>query len=870
MIICFDLETTGLDKHNDKIIEIAMVKFDEKTFEIVDTYNSLVNPGTTIPDVITGITNISNQDVEGAPFFDDIKQDVTDFIWGLPVMWHNVYFDIDFLVNSWINIKENIAIDTFFIANFLCFTEASLNLEMLCNSFKIGFKWAHRALNDVHATINLFEKLIKKFEKLNKEKKNLLYYIFNKSEDKNILYLKDYLFIDNYKDIDFTKFEKTILKNIKEVDSKQEFIIDTNIDNNNMSKVFDWIKGVETRDNQLKMTQMVMDTFNGSKKVVIEAPTWLGKSFAYLIPSIRHSLKTGEKVYVSTKTKTLQDQLYSKDLTFLKENLWIDFNYIKLKWKRNYLCIKSFFDEFWIDDFSYSKVWFLSKILLWTYNTKYWELDELNYYGQEFVFLKTINADNFLVLSEKNNYKKYEYLYKVRIKLETSNVIIINHSLLFSDINTKAPILWKIKNLVIDEWHNIEDSVTDSLKQKYSLTNLKEYFNIIEKILTKINSKKIKFLKLKEELILKLELLDDYGFSYVDKKSFNNTIFKNVLLKSDFFEEIEYENILKKLELDFIDIIDILSIEKEYDFSTEVSLLQSYVDTLKIILDKTSDTKYIKIINYHESYGVSFEYTLLNPWEYLNNNLWDRLESVVLTSATLQINWSFDYFKKLLFLDNFDFYLFESDFDYKKQATLFIPTDLWDIKNNLEDNVKFLWRFYSIVKWKVLTLLTSFSVIKTIYSSLNNDLKKEGINLYAQGVAGSKIKLISFFLNNPEKSILLWTDSFWEWVDIPWDDIKYLVIHKFPFSVPTDPIFQARSIFFKDAFTEYSIPKAIIKLKQGFGRLIRTKKDKGIVILLDNRIMTTLWWDKFFDAFPKEINIKKAKTEVFLDILSKI
>ena len=221
-----------------------------------------------------------------------------------------------------------------------------------------------------------------------------------------------------------------------------------------------------------------------------------------------------------------------------------------------------------------------------------------------------------------------------------------------------------------------------------------------------------------------------------------------------------------------------------------------------------------------------------------------------------------------MFLSDFNFHSFDSDFDYKKQATLFIPTDLWDIKNNSKNIIDFLWSFYWIVRWKTLTLLTSYNIIKNIFTSLNNNLKNKGVNLYAQWVAWSKMKLINFFLKDPSNSILLWTDSFWEWIDIPWDDLKYLVIHKFPFSVPTDPIFQARSVFFEDPFLDYSVPKVIIKLKQWFWRLIRTKDDKWIIILLDNRIISTKWWTKFYDAFPEDINIKKWTNKQFLDILN--
>jgi len=869
MIICIDLETTGLDKYNDGIIEIAMIKFDEKTFKEIDRFTSLVNPEKEIPELISNITNISNDDVIWAPTIDDLREEISSFIGEGVILWHNISFDIDFLLNNWFKIQDNISLDTFFLANFLCFNELSLNLEVLCDSFWIWFSWAHRALNDVEATIALFQKLIEKFNKLSKEKKHLLFHVFNKSEDKNIIFIKEFLFKNIDKDLSFWDFEKKILKKVWKLDNEELLIVDKKIDTKDMSKKFDSIGKIEKRDNQLKMTSMVMDSLKNKKKVVIEAPTWLWKSFAYLIPSITHSLKTWEKVFISTKTKALQDQLYNKDLSFLKENLWNDFRYTKLKWKKNYLSIKLFFDEFWLGDLSYNKVCFLSKILLWIFETKYGELDDLNFYWQEFTFLRYINADNFAVLAEKNDYRRYEYLFKARVKLESSNVIVINHSLLFSDLNNEAWVLWKIRNLIIDEWHNIEDTVTDSLKQKYNIKSLWESFDTVEKILTKINAKKIKFLQLKESLISKLELLDDSAFNYINTKLGSGGNYRVTLLEQDFFDWTDYSNLIKKIELDFLDILDFLAVEEEYDFTKEINYLSWILELIKVILDKKSDSKFIKILTFTDNNGVIFEHTLLNPGKYLDEVLWNKLNSCVLTSATLQIWWNFDYFKKVLFLDDFDFHIFDSDFDYSKQSMLFIPTNIWSIKNNTVEVVDFLSKFFSIVRWNILTLLTSYSIIRKIFTSLNWDLKKQWINLYAQWIAWSKMKLMSFFLKDSKNSILLWTDSFWEGIDIPWDNLKYLVIHKFPFSVPTDPIFQARSVFFDDPFLEYSVPKAIIKLKQWFWRLIRTKTDTWVVVLLDNRLFSTNWWNAFLKAFPSDINIKKWTTNQFLDILEK-
>jgi len=867
MIICFDLETTGLDKFNDEIIEIAMVKFDEKTFEIIDTFSTFVNPWIEIPEIISNITNIFDIDVSSSPILEDIKDEILEFIWDATLLWHNVFFDTGFFIEKWINIKNNVVIDTFFLANFLKFKEASLNLELLAKSFKIPFTWAHRALNDVHATIKVFQKLKWVFDKLSKTKKDLLYFIFCSSNDRNIDFLRDFLFDNDFIDVSFSDFEKKLLKQLKKYKEKDEFITNKNIKTDNLDKIFQSMWWLDVRANQEKMMKNVFINLKEQWNLVIEAPTWLWKSFAYLLPSILHSLKTGEKVYITTKTKNLQDQLFLNDLSYLHKNLDIDFNYSKLKWRKNYLSIKWLFDDIYLKDFVYEKVSFLSKIILWLFDTEFWELDELNYFWKEFSFVKDINSELSFKNEQKNTYIEYDFLFKARQKVINSNIIVINHSLLFSDLKAKNSILWNIDNLIIDEAHNIEDSITESLRKKITINFINDICDKIESIMIKNGINRIDFIKIKESLLSKLDLIFDYAFSYLNSKVTWDNYYKNCLLNNDFFEESDFDNLLIKIQSDFLLLIDSLSIISEYNFATETQILQDYFDILKSIIDNKIDNKYIKIIWFNQNIWITLEQTLLNPWEYLIGNLYNKVNSILLTSATLTIWDSFDYFKKSLSLGKFMFMSFESDFDYKKQSTLFIPSDLWNIKNNSWNIVNFLSKFYRIVWWKTLTLLTSFSIIRKIYTSVNQDLKKNNINLYAQSIWWSKIKLLESFLSSPSNSILLWTDSFWEWVDIPWDNLKYLVIHKFPFWVPTDPIFQARSKFFNDPFLEYAIPKAIIKLKQWFWRLIRSHNDTWIVILLDDRIYNTKWWKEFTKAFPSEINIKHWKSEWFLNIL---
>ena len=208
-------------------------------------------------------------------------------------------------------------------------------------------------------------------------------------------------------------------------------------------------------------------------------------------------------------------------------------------------------------------------------------------------------------------------------------------------------------------------------------------------------------------------------------------------------------------------------------------------------------------------------------------------------------------------------------FDYSKQALLFVPNNMWSIKTNFDEVSEFLKEFILLVKWKTLVLFTSFYSIETFYKYANILFKNSWIQLLAQSIWGWKHKQIETFKKNSQNSVLIGTDTFWQGIDISWDDLKYLIIHKIPFTAPTDPIFQARSALFQNSFSDYAIPKSILKLKQWFGRLIRTKTDTWIVIFLDNRIYSTSWGQDFLSAFPENINMKISPKEKLIEILWK-
>jgi len=871
MIICLDLETTWLDRKNDAIIEIAMVAFDEKTFEIKAEYSKLVNPGRELDAMISNITNIFDEDLVGQPSFEDLRDEIEDFIWDHPILGHNIMFDVEFLKNAHVELRNNITLDTFSLSNFLSYEMHSLSLEYLVAEYKWKLDGAHRALNDVHATIDLFQIYSQKLAELDGVKKTFLGYVYGQTLDPWLKFI-----FQNYANIKTIKPKKFIDEFIGIFDTGKGYDQIHKADKKIKEKFWDITKqfwDIESRPNQEAMADIIAKNYISKQKTIIEAPTWVGKTFAYLIPSIIHSLNTGKQVFISTNTKALQDQIIFKDLAFLSENLKYDFSYCKVKWKRNYIGVYSFLDFLESkQSFDITQSSFILKMLFWMSETKDGELDELDFYGQEYGFLRDINAENVMTFSSKNPYEDFEFAVRARRQARKANVTVINHAMLFQNLSWDNSILGEIEHLILDEAHNLEDTITWALKKWFSLDDLEKTFSKIQAKFTQHNFTEISFLPKADDVLFKAGMLFGLLEDYLNSKVGIWQKYRNSLLRDDFFiaDNIDKAWLILELKNLLLGLIDELTNSPEHvynDVNREISHLNHVYDIIDNSFEKEKAQQNIVMVSWRDNKGIILEYTLLNPGEYLSKKLWNSLESCVVTSATLKIWDSFDYIKNILHLEEFSSHCLETDFDYSQQSLLFIPNDLWSIKHNISEVLFFLRQLFIKTGWSTLALTTAFSVIKQIYTDMNLDLKNKGITLYAQSIWWWKHKLIEFYKKSSHNSVLVGTDTFWEWIDIPWEDLKYLVIHKIPFMVPSDPIFQARSELFKNSFAEYSVPKSILKLKQWFGRLIRTKSDTGVVIFLDDRIYSTGWGKIFYDAFPENINKKIGPSESLLKII---
>ncbi|MCH8518612.1 DEAD/DEAH box helicase [Candidatus Gracilibacteria bacterium] len=874
VFVALDLETTGVNHSSDAILEYAFVKFDAKTFEELDTFSGFIHPGRPIPDIIQELTGIEESDIIGAPSIADIKNDIESFIGGSTLVGHNIEFDIGFLKAAGINISQNPTIDTFPLANSICSHCVSLILSSLCEYFDIDLLSAHRALDDTRATYKLFEKLTYVLEDYVKQYPDILGYLYSQTENigDGLIYT---MYIKPHLSPFQTPLEDIRGDHIMQIRRRQILPKSTQTDKTKLHvSSFEILKSLpkfEYRESQKMMCDIVDTMYTGESKIAVEAPTGTGKTFAYLIGALLHAKRTGLQTCIATSTKLLQDQICEEDMKYLQKHLPFPFTYTKITGKKNYFSLHNFYQFLGLHKtFSRPQLSFFIKLYLWSLSTPYGELRELEFYGDEYKYLPSIDASNLAYDTARDDEDDGEFYKYTQKKAELSDIVITNAYVLLQDINSASGLFSRVDTLICDEAHSLEDVVSSSSFVKISSQTLHQLFGLSER--------KVQKYKLDCDLDdIKSEL--EYGLGDIFHevgKIIGSQFFYNARYKKYLFQQSDIVSNtflvqsgsqlivkLQKLELLLRDVK-----HKKY-FLKELQLIDDIKLFLHTFFTHTDSKKYIYIGELLENGNIELSYTILNTGEYLKNTLWQSNKRILLTSATLFIPGKELYSNKVLGIDDFDQHTLPPVFDYRKQSYIFIPNNLTNSRSLCDDTRDFLKSFFKIVSGKTLMLCTSYAAIKELYISLHGALKKEGIHLIAQGFAGGKNKHLESYMKDPNNSILIGTDSFWQGVDISGDALQYLVIHKLPFTPPSDPIFLARSSLFEDSFYDYAIPKTSIKLRQGLGRLIRSHTDTGMILFLDDRVISQKWGKYFLDIFPRDIKIFKNPSDTLIQLLSK-
>ncbi|MBA2362809.1 MAG: hypothetical protein H0V86_04695 [Chloroflexia bacterium] len=661
-------------------------------------------------------------------------------------------------------------------------------------------------------------------------------------------------------------------------------------------------EGYEERPQQVEMMRAVAGVFNEEGALVVEAGTGTGKSLAYLLPAATWALQNGERVVVSTDTINLQDQLHSKDIPDIRSALGAQGRELKatlVKGRGNYLCLKRWEQYRRSGQFTLDETRFLIKVLLWLPNTLTGDVAELPLTAEERVHWLKVCATQETCTGRRCQFGgagKQCFLYRARQEAEGSHLIVVNHALMLSDIAAGNTVLPEYEYLVIDEAHTLESTATDQLGFSVDARALGDHLDRVSRSASsdrpeglastlpvhlrgsrasnQVHDRVVSLSqRLAESTARVRSRVDDFflalgpilmgmqGSAAYDQKlrltnairdqqawDFVMTTWENLKLNltdlqaaldeaNTVFEELEGMNVMEYDEL----LAELQSIQSS---NTE---LTSAMDAI-IARPRQEDVCWLNISA--RTGGVSLHQAPLHVGPLLREGLYSQKRAVVLTSATLSTDRSFEYVKQRLGLRDPHELLVGSPFDYRSAALLLVASDIPEpnspgYQKAIEAAIVDL---VLAAKGRTLVLFTSHSAVQATLKGIQRPLAENDILVLAHG-DGPRHRLLQQFRSNP-RTVLLGTRSFWEGVDVVGEALSLLIIAKLPFEVPTDPVFVARSESFEDSFKQYAIPQAILRLKQGFGRLIRSKSDRGVVVALDRRLVTKNYGPTFLRSLP--------------------
>jgi ATP-dependent DNA helicase DinG len=910
--VALDIESTGLDKDHDAITEIGAVKFNERRVE--DEWTTLINPGRHIPNFITGLTGIDDAMVRQAPKYRDIAHELEAFIGDAPVIGHNVRFDLGFLQKGGI-LRYNDVIDTYELAAVLMPSAPRYNLGSLGQQLGVLLPATHRALDDAKVTQVVFTRLLEmahelpldllaEFVRLSEPldwdarwafQQVLGARVKKKEQAKGsgrsgleFPYFPAKRNQDKHPALDQVEMDSVIPLDVEEVASILEY----------GGPFAQYFESFEQRPEQVEMLRTVTDALSSSRHMMVEAGTGVGKSFAYLVPAALFAIANNTRVVVSTNTINLQDQLIKKDIPDLGAALNLDLRAAVLKGRSNYLCPRRL--QYTRQRFptSVNEMRVLAKVLVWLLENQSGDRNEINLTGPaEREMWTRMSAEDDACGGEtcvKSTGGACPF-YKARQAAISAHVLIVNHALLLADIASGSHVLPAYNYLIVDEAHHLESATTNALS--FRLTEfdlgrmLKEIggttsgvlgrmlgetneslrpsdFGLLQQKVNRSTDMAIRLENLNREFFL---VLGEFVKFQREGQPPSNYSWQARILPSTRmlpgWDEVEmaWDQTGETFRLLLTNLGELYK-EASSLYADGLDQLEDVISDLGNVYRRMAEaeanvsgmmekpnpgTVYWIEVN-PRGERLSLNAAPLSVGPLIEKHLWHEKSSVILTSATMTTYGSFDYMRRTLGAEIADEMALGSPFDYESSTLLYLPTDIPE--PNQQGHQQALHRALintaKATSGRMLVLFTSYAALKRASKDITGPLAREDIYVFEQGEGASPNTLLESF-KTTERAVLLGTRSFWEGVDIPGDDLSIVVITKLPFDVPTDPLIAARSEMYENAFNEYYLPEAILKFRQGFGRLIRSQSDHGVVAILDKRVMTKQYGRMFIDSLPQ-------------------
>lgn len=906
--VAIDIETTGLDPEKDHVTEVGLVRFDESGAEL-ETFQSFVNPGREIPLFIQNMTGVTTGDVATAPTLKQLAAKLREFAGGDPVIGHNVGFDLGYLRRGGVNFT-GAAIDTAQIARFLYPSLRGRGLVDLANELGVQADAHHRALNDARTAARLFVALRGRAAGLPPlQRKQLARVVALQDEG-----LAGAIFPGG--DAGEGLLERPMVRPAPHYPKLEPYGGASRVDIADVERVLGSAASVldrfEERPQQRQMASFVLETVRDGGQLLCEAGTGVGKSFAYLVPAALHAYRTGKRVVVSTNTIGLQEQLLKKDIPALREMLTAsgeiespdDFRAVLLKGRGNYLCLQRWTASFVASAMDPDFARIAASMLLWLPETETGDRTEIGLDSVDWLTWQRLSAQDADCLSRQNTYVREGlcFLQRARKAAESAHIIVVNHALLLADLASGGSAIPDYDILIIDEAHNLEETATRQFGSSVTRRQLQDALDAMYRPASRDHRNPggiAEFLKAFPGGTLKehgeqLREATEQAFARVPEFSAallpllprgrdeDRLLITGAVRSSPDWDmaEIaagEFMTLLRAVSARAQAAVDILSrgssrgardddAEDAGDGSPgdvlagEIESAIRRIDDVRAniasILGTRSDDTIAWLARDGDA-GVSLHNAPLEVGTTLQEELWDHCEAVIATSATLATGRDAKYVARQLGLDEARFEQLGSPFDYERSTLLAAVTDLPE-PSDRSYNAAAADAIAQLVlasEGRALALFTSHSALREVARIVREPLEAQGIAVLAQGIDGYPARLAQQLVDEP-RSLILGTSSFWEGVDIRGEALSLLIITRLPFAVPTDPIYQARSALHNNPFGDYSLPAAVLRFRQGFGRLIRDSQDRGVVAVLDRRIFSKGYGETFATSIPRCTRLK--------------
>jgi DNA polymerase-3 subunit epsilon/ATP-dependent DNA helicase DinG len=888
ILVAVDLETTGYEAETEEIIEIGAIRVivdPDGAVTLGERFLTFANPGRPLTPPIVRLTGIRDDDLRGAPSSPEAVALFIAFAFrnGPPCfVGHNVGFDVSFLERAGMPIGAA-TLDTAELASILLPSASSYALQRLAADAAIVPDAAHRALDDAITSALVLGHLARAARDLSADVLGEIAALSEFLGPSTAEFFRDAAGAAT-RDAWIERGEhrgglpRSAPRGIamdrrpgaarsEDPHAARSAPISVEVAFAPAGPLAEKLVGYEDRPQQRDLAEAIERTFADGGALVAEAGTGVGKSIAYLVPAIAASL-LGERVIVSTHTLPLQDQLVRKDAPAVQAALGTDVAVAVLKGRSNYLCPRRW-QILRGSVTTREEARLVCKTLVWRTATESGDRAELNLMRGESELWSRVSAND--ESCDQRRCKRTPgvncYLQRAREAAADAGIIVVNHALLLQDARMRGALLPQAEHVVIDEAHRLEDVATDAFGLELyepgfrrDLQRVAHSLAVTSALRDPARADPAERLRAEIERALErtTEVFDALGALLVPvagPPEERMRITAGLRASDDRWLPVELagERLADAIAGIAFAAERIRNLGGDEDELAELEAAMGELAAARAAITRglhdprSSDIVWLERDN---DGALALHVAQTHLGGVIRRTIVDTHRAVVFTSATLAVAGAFDFaVDRFGIADVAETLAVGSPFDHQRQALLVLPTDivLPGEERFVEQAARLIEHVARTLDGRTLVLFTSHASLRETASRLGA-LETEGLAVLTQGIDGSRRALLERFTQG--RAVLLGTQSFWEGVDLPGDVLRCVVIARLPFSVPDDPLVQGRAERYDDPFVQFQLPQAALRLRQGFGRLIRTKTDYGAVVLLDRRVVTKDYGEVLLGSLP--------------------